>query len=69
MIDPVHCPVSHEGFKGAYRFRDGAKGDTSGPGRIIMEPLKNGYSHVADSSQYAFIAIEKFVKGTLKIRL
>ena len=68
MIDPIHCPVSRDGFKGAYRFQDGAKGDTSGPGRIIMLPLKNGYSHVMDSGQYNFIAIEKFIKGTLKLR-
>lgn len=69
MIDPVHCPTSHEGFKGAYRFRDGAKGDSSGPGRILMEPLKNGYSHIHDALQYNLLAVEKFIKGTLKIRV
>lgn len=57
VIDGLSCPTLREGFNGAYRFEVSTRGDESGQGRILMEPLKNGWSHVHDANQYMCMAI------------
>jgi hypothetical protein len=68
IIDPIHCPVLRQGFNGAYQYEVSTRGDTTGAGRILTEPLKNGWSHVHDSSQYGDIAAKKFCEGKLNLR-
>jgi hypothetical protein len=67
-IDPVHCPVLRKAFQGGYRLEDSPRGDTVGPGRIIMLPLKNGFSHVSDAFQYTAVIAKEFYEGRRKLR-
>jgi len=69
ILDPTECPTLRKGFNGAYQLEVSTRGDTTGPGRILAEPLKNGYSHVHDAHQYAVIAARKFCEGKLNLRL
>jgi hypothetical protein len=57
LIDPEACPVLYRGFQGAYKFEESTKGDSAGPGRISLMPLKNGFSHVQDALQYAAMKV------------
>ena len=64
LIDGRHCPVLREGFQGAYKFEESARGEAVGPGRILIQrPLKNSYSHVHDALQYAACRVKKLFRG------
>lgn len=68
IIDPVHCPVLRKAYQGAYELEVSTRGDTVGAGRILSEPLKNGFSHCADADQYLQIAARRFCDGKLRLR-
>jgi hypothetical protein len=54
VLDGFHCPVSREGFQGAYKLDPSPSGDEVGPGRVLKDkPLKNSYSHVMEAGQYS----------------
>ena len=64
VVDGYHCPTLREGFQGAYKLDDSPAGEAVGPGRILKEkPLKNSYSHVHDSLQYAAARVKKLFRG------
>lgn len=50
IIDGYCCPHLRKGLQGAYRWRERLSDSGS---RIISEPLKDEFSHVQDSLQYA----------------
>ena len=58
------CPVLAEAFAGAYewRVRGGARA-AMGPGRELMTPSKNSFSHCADGGQYALVAARQIITG------
>jgi hypothetical protein len=53
LISGLDCPVLRAGFQGAYKWEQSSTSDQVGPGRVIKQPLKNGFSHVQDAFQYA----------------
>lgn len=63
MIDAQGCPTLRLGFQGAYKYHVSASGDADGPGRVLLAPLKNSFSHVHDALQYPAIKIRKMVEG------
>ena len=67
ILDGKYCPIMRIGFQGAYQFEISPRGDTIGPGRILTEPLKNGYSHIHDSLQASAQAARKFCDGKLAL--
>jgi hypothetical protein len=62
VVDPIHCPVLHTGFKGRYKFRE-SSGDEIGPGRVINKPLKDGYAGPQDACQYGMRQARRFCEG------
>jgi hypothetical protein len=63
LIDPVGCPLLLAGFQGAYKFDDQSQGAV-GPDRVLKcMPVKNMYSHVHDSLQYAALRVRKMLDG------
>jgi hypothetical protein len=63
VIDREKCPILYEGFKGAYKFQESPRGDSTGPGMILGMPLKNGFSHVHDALQYPAMRIRRLIEG------
>jgi len=68
IVDPINCPTLATGFRGAYKYEDNPRGDSTGPGRITNLPLKNGYSHIHDACQYSITIARKFCEGKLRLR-
>jgi hypothetical protein len=64
LIDAKGCPTFRQACQGAYQYRISATGEQEGPGAVIMAPLKNAYSHVAEAAQYPAIKIRNLVEGT-----
>jgi hypothetical protein len=56
-----HCPVTHEGFKGRYRWDEGPNNTAVGAGRVFRMPKKDGYSHPHDALQSAMIRARQIV--------
>lgn len=69
LIDGVNCPVLRKGFQGAYEFEISSSGDQTGHGRVILNPLKNNYSHVHDALQYAAMEAQKNITGANSARV
>lgn len=64
LISGMDCPTLVDGLRGAYQWRRSASGAANGPGRVLLQPLKNSYSHVNDALQYGLLAVKGFVTGT-----
>lgn len=64
MIEGKRSPVLRLGFQGAYKYHVSSGGDQDGPGRVLLAPLKNSYSHVHDALQYPAIKIRTMVEGS-----
>ncbi len=62
-LDALRCPRLREACQGKYKYRVSKQGDPDGPGAVIIEPLKNGWSHVAESLQYAAMQMRKLIAG------
>lgn len=62
MVSGRGCPTLRRGFQGFYKFEASKRGETDGPGAIVMVPLKNGYSHIHDANQYSLIPIYDVIK-------
>jgi hypothetical protein len=61
LIDPLACPLLLAGFQGAYKFDDQSVGAVD-PERVSKSsPVKNMYSHVHDSLQYAALRVRKIL--------
>lgn len=56
------CPVLRRGFQGQYKFQSSPLGDSSGPGQVLLSPLKNSYSHVQDALQYPSVFLYDLLK-------
>ena len=54
--DNVAMPTLHGAFNGGYRYEEHAKSGF-GASQILVMPLKNQYSHIADAFQYGAIQI------------
>jgi hypothetical protein len=63
LIDGTRAPVCRAALAGKYKYKLSASGDTSGPGQVILRPLKNSYSHVAEAWAYAKIRCRKIIEG------
>lgn len=61
VLDP-RCTTLRKGFQGAYHLNLSPRGDTVGDGRILLEPVKDGYSHPMDALQYAAIEAKKLIQ-------
>jgi hypothetical protein len=64
LIDAKGCPTFRQACQGAYQYKISASGEQEGPGAVILAPLKNAYSHVAEAAQYPAIKIRAMVEGT-----
>ncbi len=63
FIDARYCPTLRQGFQGHYKWRISAQGDERGPGQVILEPLKNAFSHVHDAHQQKMVMIRRMIEG------
>lgn len=61
LVSERDCPTVVEGLRGAYQWRTSKQGDQEGAGRVLLEPIKNFYSHVADALQYALVASKRHI--------
>lgn len=63
FVDARYCPTLRQGYQGHYKWRVSAQGDEKGPGQVILEPMKNLFSHIHDAGQYSAIRIRKMIEG------
>lgn len=63
LLDGSRCPTTLEAYQGGYKWRVSAAGDEVGAGRILLEPAKNIFSHIADSEQYPMVKIRQLLSG------
>lgn len=68
ILSGKNCPVLKAGFEGAYHYPKRSTADQSGPGMELKRPEKNGYSHVADSLQYAAVYTKVIMEGGGRIK-
>jgi hypothetical protein len=68
-VDGFSCPTLRQGFQGAYKWHMSASGESQGPGAIVLQPLKNAYSHIHDGLQQVMQAIKTEQLGGFRTRV
>lgn len=68
IIDGTRCPMLRMALMGKYKFHISTSGDNSGPGAVVMQPLKNMFSHVAEAWAYGAAVAQKMLSSQAATR-
>jgi hypothetical protein len=67
VVNEYGCPTLTEALKGAYCWREVKNANTGGQ-TVYKEPAKNGFSHVAEASQYGDLVVDRRINNPKQAR-